>query len=198
MMAQIAYQYCTGPVNCFAQVNPSDGTPSYAMPTISNGSALYLGTCEQYPLVQGVQEWSPTYNDRRGPMKFDTQYFGESKVLIMDLNKMVQANLDAILNFGSLDQALVGAFKRMNGQSFVVWLQFTNFGQPIAPADMPAGECYFFCNVSESAYDPIGTRARKTRIIVEADMMYTVGANGSVFQGYSTDAGFFGGLPQVA
>ncbi len=197
MATQTAYQYCTGAVNCFAGLNStSSGQVSYPTPGSPLATPFYLGTCEQYPLVQGLQHWTPTYNDRGGDVPFDKQYFGDSKVLIMDLNKFIQSNIDSLLNFGSVSQAFKGVFKWMNGQSFTVWLQFTNFGQPIAPADMPAGEVYFNCSITESAYDPIGTRARKTRLIVEADLGYD--AANQQFSAYATDTGFFSGLPAVA
>lgn len=198
-MAQIGYEYCTGPVHIFAAPSASE---LFELEFPSPSSALYLGTCEQYPLVQGIQQWEPVFNDIAGAKPFDKQYFGESKVLICDLNKMVQTNINAVINSGQESPTSRGLYKNQSGESFVVWLQFGYFGTAVAIPDLPPGEVYFNCNIAETGYDPIGTRNRKTRLIIEDDPAYAVNnssiATAKGFGTYSIDPTFFVGLPAVA
>jgi hypothetical protein len=194
-MPATAYQSCTGPVNLFWAPN---GSSNFAQPSLSAGSALYLGTCAQYPLVQGVKNWSPTYNDRGGPVPFDQQYFGDTKTIIADLQKMVQANVSALIDQGVVDQTDMGAFKWQSGIAFTLWLQFEYYGTAAATPGLPPGEVYFNCSIPETGYDPLGTRNQVTRIIVNADRGYVVVGNDKQFWSYSTDAGYFSGLPAVA
>lgn len=199
----IAYQYCTGPVWIYVAINSQTG---YVMSPPSPSAAVLLGTCEQYPLVRGVQHWEPTYNDIAGPVPFDKQYFGDSKVLVMDINKMVQVNITEIIGTGATEDAISrGLYKNLTANlsaTFTVWLVFSNYGVPGMPAGLPPGEVYFNCNMSESGYDPIGTRSRKTRIVVEADPAYC--ATQAIDEGprgfitYSLDPVWFVGLPRAA
>ena len=195
-----AYQYCTGPVFVYAAPTPNLG---YVLTPPTPSTALYLGTCEQYPLVQGLQQWEPTYNDIAGLRPFDKQYFGTGKILVLDLNKFIQSNIDVICEGGVGTTFEVywsrGNYKNLNGYAYTFWLSFGNFGSPVAIADMPAGEVYFNCNIQSVDYDPIGTRSRKTRLVVEAEPAYAtnVSAISTVrgFGNYSLDSAFFSGLP---
>lgn len=199
----VGYEYCTGPVHIFAAPSVSE---LFVLAFPSPSSALYLGTCEQYPLVQGIQQWEPVYNDIAGARPFDKQYFGESKVLICDLNKMIQTNINEILRgdgvIGQEGPLARGLYKNQSGESFVVWLKFSYFGTAVAIPDLPPGEVYFNCNIAETGYDPIGTRNRKTRLIIEDDPAYAVNsspiATAKGFGTYSIDPTYFVGLPAVA
>lgn len=202
-----AYQYCTGAVVIYAAPNFGK-LYNYVLP--SPGAALLLGTCEQYPLVEGDQQWSPTWNDIAGDRPFDKQYFGDAKVLVLDINKMVQENIDSLIDVGVESNYSRGQYKNLQSPtltvpgSFTVWLLFTNYGSPAAVPGLPPGEIYFNCNISRTGYDPIGTRSRKTRLVVESDPSYAVNAASlgiSTYNGfitYSNDPVFFSGLPVAA
>lgn len=202
VVANVGYQYCTGAVDIYYAFNTGLG---YANSSPSPGSALYLGTCEQYPLVQGLKHWVPTFNDIGGPVPFDKQFFGEFKVLVLDLNKFKEVNLGPLIaSFSQETRGARGLYKNetaLYSKSFTLWLKFDNFGSPASIADLPPGECYFNCAIPEDGYDPIGTRNRKTKIIVEADPAYQVGGNlGSSrgFNTYSSAAALFAALPLAA
>lgn len=196
----VGYQYCTGEVNVYAVPNASLG---YFFVAPTPASALYLGTCEQYPIPSGQQFWEATYNDRGGPVPFDKQYFGEAKTIVMDLDKFSQSNLEVFTNFGIENGSVRGLFKNLNGLSFSLWLQFSLYGNPASISDLPPGEVYFNCTVAELTYDPIGTKKRKSHLTVEADPLYYVnsivyGIPGPGFLTYSTDTSLFAGLPAAA
>ncbi len=195
----VAYQYCTGPVHIFVAPN-ANGLYIFTAP--SPGNALYLGTCEQYPMVDGDQQWEPTYNDIAGARPFDKQYFGDSKVLALDVNKMVQTTVDSLINHGVETSIVRGLYKNLTNESFTTWLQFQNYGTVAAVPGLPPGEIYFNCAIARSGYNPIGTRSRKTSFVIEADPAYTVnnalGNGGSGFVTYSIAPAFFSGLPAAA
>ncbi len=201
-MPIVAYQYCTGAVHVFVQ--PNSGS-LYQFSGAVPASAAYLGTCEQYPLVDGDQMWEPTFNDIAGPRPFDKQYFGDSKVLVLDINKMVQSTMDFLINHGAETSIARGLYKNLTADvtgTFTTWLAFANYGTIAAVPGLPPGEIYFNCSVPKSGYDPIGTRSRKTRVVIEADPAYSInnlvgqGTNG--FITYSIDPVFFTGLPGVS
>lgn len=198
MPAQIAYQYCTGKVDCFFQLNAWKAY-NFVEPVAGSDTA-YLGTCEQYPLVQGLNRWNPVYNDVGGPLSpFDKEFQGLGKIIALDLNKFIQTNINTLLGGGEgiEDYLSRGTLLQANGLSFTLWLRFAYYGtaNDISGGQLPPGEVYFCCSIPENGYDPIGTRTRKTRLVIEADPAYNVNDGG--FWTYSTLPKYFTGLPSV-
>lgn len=170
----IAYQYCTGRVDVY--VGPSVGSPYDGVVTPPN-LAVYLGTCEQYPMVQGGQNWNPWFADATGNMEpADWEFEGEYRVIAMDLNKMVQGAVDVISNFGYASSMDIGQLLVGGKQYFALWLRFSNYFDMGAarPTGLPPGEFYPCCRLLTNAYGPLGTRTRTTQLVVRTSPLLKV------------------------
>ena len=198
----IAYQYCTGRVDVYyaPSIPVSTGYPSFALPgTIP----LYVGTCEQYPAVQGGQNWNPFFADQTGCMEpAEWEYQGDWKVLALDLNKFSQYVLSGLVDNGRTvsigglgydSDSGIGQLMQGNGKYFCMWLRFGNFGSPVAVPDMPPGEFYPCCRLVSHQYSPMGTVSRTTQIVVRTKPYMSLAYNSTLT--YSTQDEYFIGLP---
>lgn len=198
----VAYQYCTGRVDTYVSTDLATAIRAASVPypgeiTLSTSivsSALYLGTCEQYPRVNGGQNWNPWFADQTGNMEpADWEYQNEWKIIALDLNKFVQETLDAITDFGVTSNLTIGQLLQAHGDFFSLWLRFANFGTGIAPPDMPPGEFYPCCRLVEGSYGVLGTRNRTSPVVVRTCPLLTLSNNSTLT--YSTDPEWFAMLP---
>src|ERR1700683_4880265 len=127
-----AWQYCTGPVNVFFGIitNPNFGlgyNSNVLSPVVT--SPLYIGTCEQYPIVNGGVNWNPIFADDTGNMEpLDYEFQNQWKIIILELNKLVQVNVDQLfpppVNGDFADFNTIGALLQGQGYYMQLWLQF--------------------------------------------------------------------------
>lgn len=216
----VAYQYCTGRVDVYvgppAQVrsmstkevslwpsaeadrpktvksksNPYPGIPPQA------SAALYLGTCEQYPIVQGGQNWNPWFADDTGNMEpAEMEYMSEYKIMSLDMNKFVQSSMTAVIggSQAQVNPASIGLLLQANKAYFGLWLLFGNFGKAAAVPGLPPGEFYPCCRVVNNGYGPMGTRTRNTHLVVRTTPLLRL-SDRSTFV-FSINPTFFNGLP---
>jgi len=166
-----AYQYCTGPVYCWAGDN-------------------FLGTCEVCPDFDDEFMWEESYNDLSGSkIPFDLNYEGQTCIIVMDLNYFDQSVLTGISVQGVDGPLARGALLVQNNLGFALTLAFSFYGTANAQPGMPPG--FFFPKVRtiKAIHSPTGTKVRKVRLIVEAQPIFTF-STGSFFL-YSTDPSYF-------
>lgn len=214
----VAYQYCTGRVDVY--VGPpfnagrskekllSPGEITAAKASVKNKSnpypgippqasaASYLGTCEQYPIVQGGQNWNPWFADITGNMEpADYEYMNEYKIVSLDMNKFVQSVMTSVVG-GSQAQiapSAIGLLQQANISYFGLWLLFGNFGTAAAMPGLPPGEFYPCCRVVNNGYGPMGTRTRNTHLVIRTTPLLRL-SDRTTFV-FSINPIFFNGLP---
>ncbi len=201
----MSWLYNTGPCHCY--VGPStlsidSNGPSlngYQNPATVIPSAYYIGTCEQYPLVEQTVNWNPVYNDIAGPMMpIDKEFQGQGKLIVLDLTRFNETNID-LLDMDDADGGegvnSRGKLLLANGQWSTLWIKFEFFGtiNQVAP-DLPPGEMYYATSLLGKYYDRLGTQVRKTRLVVEAMPVYY--AAQKRFITYSRSPAFFSGLTE--
>lgn len=202
-----AYQYATGAVHVYAAscVSPlGTGSSNYAglAGVRSPRDASYVGTCEQYPVVDGGQNWNPWFADQGGNTEpTDWEYQNEWKVIALDLNKFSQDSVSILLTAleqvslrGSTAKMSVGKLLQGNRLFSSLWLSFGNYGTPAAIPDLPAGEFYPCCRLVSSRYSPLGTRSRTIPLLLRTCPLLNIADNTTVT--YSTDEGWFTNLPR--
>ncbi len=189
LSSRVAYQYCTGPVDVFATTDSTKGYDNTGQTSTSPSNVFYLGTCEQYPVVMHGENWNPLFANETGNMEpFDYEKMSEWKIVSMDLNKFIQSAINQLHTPGSRLMSNLGKLQQGNGFYFQLVLRFTNFGQPIAPADMPPGEYYPCCRVIGLSYPRLGTKDRVMNLVVRTTPLLNLVSN-STGSGSSNSVG---------
>ncbi len=177
----------TGPVYVFCGASPQ-----------------YLGTAEREPRIQIRRRYSPVFNDMGGDTPFDYQYMGEEAFVTVDLNRYdesvyakiaAQPNGDGSEERGSCKFGDLGTFMIQEARAFPLWLLFP-YSQVKPDQGTPPG--YHFIETWLEGPDdlPVGTKARKTRLIFHAGRAFSVSPpTGVDFNLYDTD---MSGLPPIS
>jgi hypothetical protein len=171
MAVSPSFLHSTGPIFIWAAI--PTGTP---LPT---GTPQQLGTCEQWPVDSRQYSWEPVPNDLAGSMiPLDSQYMGQIESLSLEINRfnndVIEVMAAAPSPGGDIPvpgydgQLSRGLFLNQNVQGFQVWFQFSYFGTPAAPPDLPPGIYYPNCQFVSVGDPQQGTKYWKQHLEIVA------------------------------
>jgi hypothetical protein len=198
---------CWGPAHIYARI-PLTGASQRG--PASGGTIVYLGTAAEAPKPAIEEKMTPVYSDIGGDEEpFDLLWMGESFSLEMDLNRYDGSVLYALTNMpkqgrdglprGVTNRLSRGTFALANKQTAEIFIA-NSFYNTANIADLittiPAGFYLPAAQTMAYAFDPIGLREQRTRVMFKGLNWWR--ADTGAFFCYSDDPAYFAALPAIS